>query len=304
MSDRHGVTVLLLNFRDAERSIACVRSAISEGAECVLVWDNSADAGCSAKTIRQHFPDNSRVWIQISDCNLGFAAGVNRAIECIREERPSDWVLVINNDATLRPGAVRKLASEMEASPAALMLVPAVSHAGNERRVMYYHRWSGLLLHFPHVGCFAFPSGCCFLIAPERYRGPLYDERFFMYGEDVELGTRFAVDSEIVFLAEVLVDHEGSASSRLGSRFYEERVVAAHFLLVSALTRNQLKKAALVLSRIPFLLARALLRSFRFRSLLPLKALYWGGAIALGKDSLRQAAAVARKQPEASRRLP
>lgn len=304
MSDRHSITVLLLNFRDAERSIACVRSAISEGVECVLVWDNSADAGCSAKEIRQHFPDASKVWIQISDCNLGFAAGVNRAIECIREERPSDWVLVINNDATLRPGAVRRLAGEMEASPAALMLVPAVNHAGNEKGVMYYQRWSGLLLHFPHLGSFAFPSGCCFLVAPERCCWPLYDERFFMYGEDVALGIRFGIGSEIIFLAEVLVDHEGSASSRLGSRFYEERVVAAHFLVVSALTRNGLKRAALVLSRIPFLLGRALLRSFRFRSLLPLKALYWGAEIALGKDLLHQAAATSRKQPESSRRLP
>jgi len=269
-----------------------------------MVWDNSADGGCSASAIRQFFPDGSKVWVEVSDCNLGFAAGVNRAIKRIRQERPADWILVINNDATLRVGAIERLVGAMQANPAALMVVPAINHSGSKKGQMYYQRWSGLLSYSSRFGGFAFPSGCCFLLNPERCHCSLYDERFFMYGEDLELGVRFAREGEIVFLTDVLVDHEGSASSRLGSRFYEERVVAAHFLIVKSLARTPIIRLGLLLTRSPFLLARALLRTFRFRSLLPLRALYWGWQIARGRDPLRQAAADANRQPGSSRRIP
>ena len=96
---------LLLNYRDAPRSIRCIQSVLDEGAVAVVVWDNSADGGESARAVAHAYADAQRVNIVVSPTNLGFAAGVNRALAHGRALYPQAWVLLINNDARLLPGA-------------------------------------------------------------------------------------------------------------------------------------------------------------------------------------------------------
>ena len=265
------VTAVLINFRDAERTCRCVRSILREQVDRVLVWDNSEDAGHSAACVQQVFLGDLRVQIEVSSRNLGFAAGANSAIESALREQPDNWILLINNDATLREGALSRMAQVLVDQPQTQLISPGISHAGVVSGPLFYHRWTGLQFHRPMPGSFAFPTGCCLLMAPERIALPLFDEAFFMYGEDVALGARLKA---VAHMPEVLVDHEGSASSGLGSRFYEERLVAAHCLLARVLARNAAERCAMLLVRLPVLLARAALRSLRFRSLLP-ESLIW-----------------------------
>lgn len=108
---------------------------------------------------------------------------------------------------------------------------------------------------------------------------PLFDEAFFMYGEDCELGWRLSPQS-IVYVDEELVTHEGSASSGLGSRFYEERMVAAHLILAQKIAKNRTEYALFLILRMISLPIRACIRSFRFRSLVPFYSLFSGFKIA------------------------
>jgi GT2 family glycosyltransferase len=295
------VTAVLINFRDAERTCKCVKSLLREQVDQVLVWDNSEDAGRSAAAVRAALREDARVHVEVCSANLGFAAGANRAIESARRDRPDNWILLINNDATLRKGALGKMTEVLGDQPQAQLVSPGISHAGIASGPLFYHRWTGLQFHRSRPGSFAFPTGCCLLMAPERIELPLFDEVFFMYGEDVALGARL---QSVTHLPEVLVDHDGSASSGLGSRFYEERLVAAHCLLARVLSRNAIEHLAMLLVRLPLLLARAMLRSLRFRSLLPLKALYGGMLIAAGKDPLRPPVSGASGTRATSQRLP
>jgi len=110
-----------------------------------------------------------------------------------------------------------------------------------------------------------------------------------MYGEEIELGWRLrARQGAMAYINGVLVEHEGSASSRPGSPFYEARVVAAHLILARKLAHNRFDACLLYAIRVPVLLTRALLRSLRFHSVAPWLALWQGLRIALGKDPLRQ----------------
>ncbi|QNK00375.1 glycosyltransferase [Dyella telluris] len=276
-----GLIGLLLNFRDATRSARCVRSLLDEGVPRVLVWDNSADEGVSASQLRDIFSSDPRVIIEVSANNLGFAMGVNRSIRLATERLGASTVLIINNDATLMVGALRALRGEAAARPQAAVISMDIDHAGTRGGVQFYQRLSGLLFARPVAGTFSYASGCCLWIDMRRVPLPLFDEAFFMYGEDWELGWRLRqMPGMWIHLPSLLVSHEGSASSKLGSTFYETHMVAAHLLLARRLGRSATEAVFLSATRLPVLLARAVLRSMRYRSLRPLRALGSGARLA------------------------
>jgi GT2 family glycosyltransferase len=269
---------LLLNYRDAARSEHCIRSLLAQGIEHVLVWDNSSDDGESAAQLLKSLSGDTRVVVKISRDNLGFAKGINEGLRACIECFDPARVLVINNDAILLPGAWETLRSEADVHSRAALISMDIDHAGKRHGPMFYQRWSGL--QFPHavVGAFPYASGCCLLVDMARAPVPLFDEAFFMYGEDCELGWRLAQHpGEWVHVPQILVRHEGSASSGLGSPFYETSMVAAHLLLARKLARGRGQALFFLLARVLVLFARALRRGLRYRSWIPLRAL-WNGA--------------------------
>jgi len=90
----------------------------------------------------------------------------------------------------------------------------------------------------------------------------------------------------MLYLPQVLVQHEGSASSGLGTPFYESRMVAAHLILARKLAIGPIARSGLLLGHGMMLTARALVRATRYRSLVPLRALLVGWALAHGADPL------------------
>lgn len=272
---------LLLNYLDASRSIRCICSLFEEGVGHVVVWDNSADDGSSAAQISDFFGEEPRLEILVSATNLGFAAGVNAGLRhCVSVDQQG-WVLIINNDARLMTGALQHLVEALQAQPNAKLAFPNVNHAGRTLGLAYCHRVTGLLSWIPRLGCFPYASGCCMLVVPARTGLPLFDEDFFMYGEDCELGWRLSRSpGAIVHVDRTLVEHEGTASSGLGSLFYETSMVSAHLILARKLARSPGERWLLHVSRGVMLLLRAVVRSCRFRSLTPWIALARGARAA------------------------
>ena len=276
---RHPIIGLTLHYRHAALTERCVRSLLADGADAVLVWDNTGDEGESAKgiTMCQERPD--RVALEVSPTNLGFAAGVNRGIEAILARWPQAWIFLLNNDAEVLPGAVSTLSEALAAHSSAVVAYPVIDQGDRFSGATYYQRHSGLLSPRPLPASVMHPSGCALMIAPERIELPLFDEDFFMYGEDVMLGARLG-PQRMVHVPRVLVRHAGNAGSGQGSAFYEERMVAAHWLLARKLATNRLELGLFLLGRALSLPARALLRALRQRSLVPLTALWRGWRLA------------------------
>lgn len=284
MSARLG---LLLNYRDAARSIRCIASLLDQGVDAVVVVDNSADQAISATSLLSHFSDEPRVVVDISPRNLGFAAGVNRGIELCRELYPDCRVLLINNDALLLRDALVKLGAALDGLPSSVLAFANIDQHGQVCGPAYYQRLTGLLTLRATPGSFMHPSGCCLLIDTSRHQEPLFDEDFFMYGEDCELGWRLGSSpGSMAYVEETLVYHEGTASSGLGSAFYEERMVAAHWLLAKKLASGGGDRWLLYLFRTVTLTARGMLRATRFRSTVPIKALWAGWKLAFVHDPM------------------
>lgn len=282
----HPIIGLTLHYRHATLTDRCVRSLLADGADAVLIWDNTGDGGESAKRIAVCQEEAHRVTLEISPANLGFAAGVNRGVEAILARWPQAWVFLVNNDAEVLAGAIDDLRQALEAERDAAAAYPGMQQGSVIFGETFYQRHSGLFTKKRLPGAIRYPSGCALLIAPERIELPLFDEDFFMYGEDVMLGARLG-PRRMVHVPEIFIRHAGNAGSGQGSAFYEERMVAAHWLLARKLARNRLELGLLLLGRALSLPARALLRAVRHRSLVPINALWRGWRLAFAHRSRR-----------------
>jgi N-acetylglucosaminyl-diphospho-decaprenol L-rhamnosyltransferase len=273
------VVGLTLNYRDATRTVRCIDSLLAQGIEQVLVWDNSEDDGASARELAALLTIPEHVSIATENRNLGFAAGVNRGINWIKARFPDAIVLLINNDALLLSGGLEALTSALKAAPQAAIAYPDIDHGGHLIGPVYYHPWLALITYTHLPGSIAYASGCCQLIAPDRLTDPCFDERFFMYGEDMEQGFRLG-PTRMEHVPGVWVRHEGSASSGMGSLFYETRMIAAHWLLARKFARNRSELAAMYVGRLFLLSLRALIRACRYGRLTPFFALGAGWRLA------------------------
>lgn len=274
------VVAIILSYRDALRTQRCVLSALDEGADGVVIWDNSDDGGESAGSIEVCDP---RVELIVSPRNLGFGAGVNAALAYMQTRWPGAAALLLNNDATLRPRGLSDMLAHLRADT---VVAPGINHAGEAVFLRYMHRCSGAQLVRPMTGAFAFPSGACLLLPPSLSVGPLFDEAFFMYGEDVDLGWRLLRSRHwhVKSTGTVLVDHEVAASSGRRTHFYETHVAASHWLLATRLATGPLDRVFLKLCRGIYLLARALVRSLREHSVMPWRGLWSGYRLAVVRD--------------------
>ncbi|HET7307470.1 MAG TPA: glycosyltransferase family 2 protein [Gammaproteobacteria bacterium] len=271
------------------RSVHCIRSLLEDGVDQVMVWDNSADGGRSAANIVDTFKTERRVRVIIHDTNIGFAAGVNRGLERCMDVSQGARVLLINNDAVLLPGASKKLLNALDTCASAWISFPNIQQPDGVTGPVYYNRLTGWLSQISTPTSFVHASGCCLMIATDRISTPLFDEDFFMYGEDAALGWRLRRSPHsMAHVDEVLVVHEGSASSGLRTPFYEMRMVAAHLILVRKLAHNSADAILLYLLRIPTLLTRATIRSLRFHSWTPWVALWKGLQAAYEERSRRR----------------
>lgn len=257
MPNTPSIIGLTLNYRDAVRTYHCVQSLLDNGIQAIVVWDNSADGGQSLSEVQTYWNNDQRVLIIPSLTNLGFAAGVNRGIEQIAKRWPNAWVMLINNDAILRPGALNVLAAALHKHPQTVVAYPSINHAGRIIGTPFYQPHFALLtFDHPLPGSFPFPSGCAQLIAPERTALPLHDEKFFMYGEDTMLGWCLG-SKHMVHVPKVLVDHEGNASSGMGSVFYETHMAAAHWILARKIPHHFVGLTIMLIGRAFSLTARA-----------------------------------------------
>ena len=102
----------------------------------------------------------------------------------------------------------------------------------------------------------------------------LFDEEFFMYGEDVLLTwTARQRGFDVVCAEAVTIEHEGSASSPHGDYFYEYHITRGHWILGSKLCGDTWDRTSTRLLRFGYLSIRAALVSFRFKNTVAIRAL-------------------------------
>ncbi|MEO5657029.1 MAG: glycosyltransferase family 2 protein, partial [Nitrospiria bacterium] len=230
------VSVIVLNWNGEALLAECLDSLTAQTyprVEILVVDNGSADG--SVRLVRERYGDTVRL-IE-TGANLGFAGGNNVGIAAARGE----YILLLNNDAAADPGWVEALVREAETDSRLGMCASKVVTWEGPARIDS----AGLLLsrdglgrgrgrgslddgRFGRAEDALLPSGCAALYRRAMFNEVgLFDEAFFMYCEDVDLGLRGRLANwHCRYVPRAIVRHRYSASAggfSLGKVFLVER---------------------------------------------------------------------------------
>ena len=215
------VSVVVLTYQSGatlERCLADMRAQTAAGFETIIA-DNASSDGAPQAAAKA---DPTLKLIE-NGGNLGFAAGNNRAAEQARGR----WLVLLNPDAYPQPDWLERLLAAAAAFPEVRCFTARQRMAADPARL------DGLgdamsAIGFPYRGGYGAPDPG--LIPPCEVFSPCgaammidralflqlggFDESFFCYCEDVDLGYRLRLTGEPVMLAgDAVVLHEGSVST-------------------------------------------------------------------------------------------
>lgn len=213
------ITVIIVNYNSGvrlARALDCLAAQSFTDFETIVI-DNASSDDSLERARRSGLP----VKFIEAGSNLGFAAANNRAAE----QSSGEWLAFLNPDAYATPGWLAALVAASERYPFADAFGSTQVDAADPTKIDgagdVYH-----VLGIPYRGHFGWPvaslpaEGECFApcAAAALYRRSTFlalggfDEDFFCYGEDVDLGFRLRLaGGRAVQVRDAVVHHEGSA---------------------------------------------------------------------------------------------
>jgi GT2 family glycosyltransferase len=273
------IAIVIVSYNTRELLLECLASATSSAGDKsieLVVVDNASDDG-SYEAAREIYPQALMIR---NSTNLGFGAACNQAIKATG----APFILLLNSDARLTPGAFRALYDAISlnerAAAAGCQLVndegEAMVSARNfltplnqalemlgvtkGSRSRYLSRTHRLQLDQSMTDCSVdWIDGACLILRRAALdEVGLFDERFFMYSEDEDLCLRFKSRGwSVCFSARGTAIHHGGRSSarnraEMLSRFYYSQML---FLSISRGRRSVAlykiaMKTALIIKRL------------------------------------------------------
>ena len=230
------VSVVIISFNTRDLLRDSIASCMSECAELqaeIFVVDNGSTDG-SVEMVATEFP---KVILLKSESNLGFGVANNLAL---REARGRYFVL-LNSDAFFTPGSLNLAISHMDETPACGLGGALLKGRGGswQPSAKVFHNvfddalvLTGLADKFPRSRLFGRMSrtwadeskpakvdwvpGAFAILRPSVLREVgLFDPRFFLYYEEVDLCRRiWAAGSEVWYWPDIAITHLCGESSR------------------------------------------------------------------------------------------
>jgi N-acetylglucosaminyl-diphospho-decaprenol L-rhamnosyltransferase len=257
------VRVVVVNYNGGDLTVECLRSLVAtrwraDRLEVVLV-DNASTDGVVAR-VRTQLPV---VTVITSDRNLGFAGGCNLGM---RDRADVDYVALCNSDAVVDPEWLAPLVDALEQDSSLAAACPKVIYAADgliDNVGVEQGRWGrgadrGHLepdrgQYDAPADVFAWCGAAVLLRASYLDAVGEFDERLFLYCEDLELAWRGrAFGWRYRTVPESVVRHVHGATAIAGSplqRFYNLRnallVALRHAPLATALAATARSLAAI-----------------------------------------------------------
>lgn len=222
------ITVIIINYNGGaflQEAVDSLGRQTFQNFELIVLDNASADG--SADTLDLSGLPSGHL-IRSPD-NLGFAAGNNRAAESARGK----WLVLLNPDTVAAPDWLEKLMAAARENPDCKTFASAQLDL-NDSTLMDGAGDAYLFFGIPWRGGFGRPAselpetGWCFSAcgASAMYDTALFrqmggfDERFFCYCEDVDLGFRLQLAGhDCLFVHDAIVHHAGSGITGRQSAF-------------------------------------------------------------------------------------
>jgi GT2 family glycosyltransferase len=231
VNGRPSLDVVIVAYRCRDLLRTCLGSLLAGRPDremTVFVVDNASGDG-TPEMVRATFPE---LTLLVNDRNLGFSAANNLAIRL----GSADYVLVLNPDTELVPGALERLCELMDADPSIGVVGPALVRADGSPDHAARRSFPtplSALGHFSGIGRRRRAGALGAYTAPD-VSGPVdavngafmlirraaleqvgdFDEGYWMYMEDLDLCYRFAEAGWITWYEpSVTVGHQKAGSS-------------------------------------------------------------------------------------------
>ena len=250
---RPDLAVVIVNYNAGDYLVRCLASledAVGDASAEIVVVDNDSRDGSAQRALRSHL----RVRLMVNDTNRGFAAAVNQGIRATT----APFVLLLNPDAEFVSGTLGGLLKVARDRPGAGAIGPLVREPDGSiypsaRKVPSIAEGLGHSFLGPFWPGNPFTrsytmarwdrrserpvewlSGACVLLSRRALdEVGLFDERFFMYVEDVDMCQRLrAAGWEVLFSPELEVVHAGGVSTRGSKRMTLEHSKSIYRFLV------------------------------------------------------------------------
>jgi GT2 family glycosyltransferase len=231
------VSVAIVSWNTRDLLARCLQSVGQSGSIEVFVVDNASSDG-SAPMVRQRFP-----WVHLiqNKQNVGFAAANNQAIrlsgDCPGPGGRRPYIVLLNSDTEVRPGALGALVAFVQAHPRAGAAGARLLNSDGSLQPSCHpmltpgrELWRLLFMEriWPRA---TYPmqrwdpetprqvealKGACLLLRREALdQVGLLDEGYFMYTEEVDLCYRLArAGWQLWWLPQAVVVHHEAQSSR------------------------------------------------------------------------------------------
>lgn len=195
--------IVILNVNLKDDTIDLIKSIIKAGAtpEQIILVDNGSSDG-SVEAIKGIY--GRYIQILENQENIGFAAGNNQGFE-VAYQSGAKWVLILNNDTLVAEDFFSQIEHVLTNNEDYAILAPAIYYYSDPEILWNMGAFAipGTLLarnryqghprpdNMPKLLPVDYISGCAMLIRSEVYRDiKLFDPRFFIYWEDVDLCAR------------------------------------------------------------------------------------------------------------------
>jgi len=223
------VNLFVLNWNGRDLTLDCLSSLekITYPNIKVYVIDNGSSDN-SVTEIQNQFPDFEIIQLPK---NYGFSRGNNAGFQLVKQK--ADFTIFLNNDTVVDPYFVEPLINEMESNSTVKQATPKIFYADDLEYIWFgggkINLWAGWIRHlgirqkdstqFSFNRNIDYATGCCVCMRTEDFESiGMFDESFFMYGEDVDLSLRFREQGgQILFVPESKIWHK--VSSSIGAKF-------------------------------------------------------------------------------------
>jgi GT2 family glycosyltransferase len=212
---------MVLNYNGRELLSGCLSACQGldrEGVELSVVCIDNGSADGSVGAVRDGFPD---VQLIENKTNLGFAPAYNQAIRAV----DADWIALLNNDAVPDPAWIMSALDAAARNGARCVASRMVKDGGRKvdfagASMNFYGH--GFHPHFDDDATYLGEEGpvlfaCAGAMVCRRdvfLEAGGFDDDYFAYFEDVDLGWRLNVlGHDVVYAPESLVRHAHSATT-------------------------------------------------------------------------------------------
>jgi N-acetylglucosaminyl-diphospho-decaprenol L-rhamnosyltransferase len=223
------LTAIMVTYQSADVIEDCLRNLEALELRRWIVVDNASADGSASRA--------SAAGAEVISLpqNLGFGTAMNAGIRAARTK----WVVLLNPDCRMTPEVLQAFRAAAKETEGALFVPdfqeekrPRVSglQPGYTRLKLWvdllennaWNAWWGRLCRcWPGFDDFRWqwPIGACLFVERHAFlSGGGFDERLFLYMEDVELGRQWCLRGLPILRLDAVVPHQGEGGSRLEYR--------------------------------------------------------------------------------------